>query len=111
MHCGATPVEGWSCGPRIEGSRPSHTTHFIFAIITALGTADAETGRCLGADGVDALEAGDVRVILLGAKVFVLDDDAARATNEGVADGHGWRGIDGKRGEVSLIENADVMID
>lgn len=50
-------------------------------------------------------------MILLRANVFVLDDDAARATNEGVADGHGWRGMDGKRGEVSLIENADVMID
>lgn len=95
--CSTTSIVSRVGGGREEDRKrrgASRTTHLVFAIVLALGAADAEGGRGLGADGIDALESrrGDAVGVAVdvvgGMEVFVVGGDGARAAREGIADGH-----------------------
>ena len=70
----------------------SRTTHLVLARVVAFGAADAEHGRRLGADSVDALEARGrlLAVDLFGTQVLVVGEGAG-LPGKRVADGHDGR--------------------
>jgi hypothetical protein len=77
---------GVLCEARDRINAKAHTTHLVLAIVLALGAADAEDRRRLGADSIDALEAGSGWDVCLRANVLVGSETGS--ASKGVSDRH-----------------------